>query len=123
MSFMHVIESIFAVTQLYWAWQARRWIVRHIQTANKRILAGAALAVLYFGMLAYNVHSFSIVPSPTRLTPGQALLGAPFWWWAASSVVGFLVAMLFSIVRLVARAGNAISRRLAARKSPALESP
>ncbi|SPE38818.1 putative Metallophosphoesterase [Candidatus Sulfopaludibacter sp. SbA6] len=123
MSFISIIEAIFAVTQLYWAWQARRWIVKHMRTARARILVGAGIAVLYFGMMAFNFHWFSMSPTPARLTLGQALLGAPFQWWAASSVVGFLVAMLFAIARLVARIGSAIGQRLVARKATALESP
>jgi len=123
MSVMRGILLVFAVTQFYWAWQAWLFIRKHIRRADMRVLVCAGLAVLYAGLLAFNSSWFGAGPSPTRLTLGQALLGAPFQWWAACSVVAFLVAMLFGLARLVVRAASAIGRMLVPTAAPALASP
>ncbi len=121
---MNVILSIFVASQLYWAWQAHSWLRKHTRTAKARIVASAAVLVLYFALMAYNFRWFSNSPSPTRMTIGTALLAAPFQWWVGSSVVGFLVVVLFAIARLAAKAVSFARRRLVARKSAApLESP
>jgi uncharacterized protein len=123
MSFFAIIGLIFLVTQLYWAWQAWSWMVRHIRRPGRRIAVAAGLAVLYFAFLVFNRNHWMAGPSSTRLTLGDALLGAPFQVWTAASIVGFLVAMLFAIVRLVAKAVTAMRRKLFAAGAPSLESP
>src|SRR5205085_3648458 len=99
------------------------WMVRHVRRPGSRIALATGLAVLYFAFLAFNRNHWMAGPTSTRLTLGDALLGAPFQVWAAASIVGFLVAMLFAIVRLVAKAVTAIGRKLFAADAPALESP
>lgn len=124
MSLMTVILFTFIASQLYWAWQAHSWIGKHTHTARAQLAASVAVLILYFALMAYNFHWFSSSPSPTRMTLGTALLAAPFQWWIASSVVGFLVAMLFSIAKLAVKAGTEVRRRAVARKpAAALESP
>lgn len=124
-----VILFIFGVSQLYWAWRAYAWLGKHTRTRQTRIAGMATLLVVYFALLAYNRHWFTYVPSPTSMTLGSALLAAPFQWWVASSVVGFLVVILFAIVSQIFKAFWTAGTRLLAPKmatpksQPALESP
>ena len=117
MSFISTLELVFVVTQLYWAWQAWLWIGRHIRHPRNRAFAASGLLVVYFTLLAFNRQWFAMGPTPTRLTLGEALFGAPFQWWAASSIVGFLVAMIVALVTGIGKgtawAGRAIARALA----------
>ena len=121
-----IILFVFSVSQLYWAWQAYAWLGQHTRTRQARIAGMAALVILFFGLMAYNRLWFTSAPSPTRMTLGSALLAAPFQWWVASSVVGFLVVILFAILRQILKAVWTVGRRLLATKvaaPPPLESP
>ncbi len=58
-------------------------------------------AVLAAYLIEYqlNLGSWRERGSPVRLTLSDALLAAPFLWWAASSLVAFLVVIVFAIPR------------------------
>src|SRR4051794_29623043 len=99
MSLMGVILFLFAASQVYWAWRAHSWIGKHTRSARARIFVSAVILVLYLALMAYNRYWFSISPSPTTLPPASAFLVAPYQWWVASSVVAFLVVILFALGR------------------------
>jgi predicted MPP superfamily phosphohydrolase len=123
MSF-NLILAMFFTSQLYWGRQAYLQIRKRTRTRSARLGFSAALLALYFVMMAYNFRWFWRSPSPTHLTLGAALLAAPFQWWVASSVVAFLVVLLFGVARLVVGGISYVGRRLADRKTaPALQSP
>jgi predicted MPP superfamily phosphohydrolase len=122
-SIFSVILSILCVSQLYWFWRARVPIRRTFRKTSARLaLAGTALAV-YFLMLAFNVGWLNGRRTPIHLTLGEVLLGAPFTWWIACSLVSFLVLTLFWIGACIVRAPVWVARKLAARtRAPEIES-
>ncbi len=97
-----LILVLLLASQIFWAVWLARWGKRMIRRALWRRTAGAAALAFYALSFAYTWRSFSR-PTPVRLTAGAALLGAPFAWWAAGSLVGFLVAVLLSPLRLAGR--------------------
>ncbi|HLH17771.1 MAG TPA: metallophosphoesterase [Bryobacteraceae bacterium] len=96
------ILILLLASQIFWAVWLARWGKRAIRRALWRRTLGAAALALYGLAFAYTWRSFSR-PTPVHLTAGDALLGAPFAWWAAGSIVGFLVAVLLSPLRLAGR--------------------
>jgi len=117
MSFFATIFLILGASQLYWAWRGARLAYRRIQSPALRWLVCVALPVIFAAMLAYTVRQFMRRPEPVHLTLRDALLTAPFAWWIASSLVGFLLAVPFELLAGLRFA----ARRLLSR--PALVSP
>ncbi len=97
-----LIPILFAASQVYWAARIFRWGKRRIPKPLH--LAAAAMAVLavYAFLFAYTFGYFE-KHTPTHLTAGEALFTAPFDWWIAASVFGFLAAILVSPLRLFGR--------------------
>lgn len=114
---------IFIASQIYWLLRARTLAWKFVRTTSGRVLLGAAALIVYLGLLAVNFEWLGRGNSPTRMTPFEALLVAPFLWWVFSSIVAFLVVMLFRTVRIVAGL-TARKRRKSVRaaESPASES-
>jgi predicted MPP superfamily phosphohydrolase len=123
-SIFGVILSILCLSQLYWFWRASVRIRKSFRKTSARLaLCGTALAV-YFLMLAFNVGWLNGRRTPTHLTPGEVLLGAPFTWWIACSLVSFLVLTVFWIGASIVRAPVWAARKLLARaRAPEIESP
>jgi len=105
------ILLLFAASQLYWFWRARSlarsWIPRK---TTRRVLEVTCLA-LVLAFFALNFGAFGRRPTATRLTLYDALVQAPFEWWAASSVVAFLIVIIVWPVRRAARAIASPGRR------------
>jgi predicted MPP superfamily phosphohydrolase len=120
MSPLSTILLILAVSQLYWAWRGYRWAAARIRPrARLLVLCGVVLA-LYLVLYQFNLGDWRAQQTPVRLTPRDALLGAPFLWWVASSLVAFLVVAILAVPRGIA----AIWRRAAKRATtPELRSP
>jgi hypothetical protein len=107
MTIFSTLLLIFGVSQLYWGW---RWAV-----------CGAVLAA-YLAVYQYNLGAWREPVTPVRLTLRDALLAAPFLWWAASSLVAFMVVILFAIPRgIVGGVRRLLARRRAA--GPEIQSP
>jgi uncharacterized protein len=117
MSFFAIIFLILGSSQLYWAWRGERLAWRKISSRALRVLVCVAIPTILVAMLAYTVGEFGRRPHPVHLTLRDALLTAPFAWWIASSLVGFLLAIPFAILAGV----RAVARRL--RGSTELRSP
>ena len=117
MSIFTIVLLLFALSQVYWGRRlykvARRWFP---STAQRTGICLAALA-FYLAAMAFNFNWFGPRRSPIHLTPADALLGAPFLWWLACSIIGFLIAAIFSIPQGLV----ALGRKLFAKKD--LESP
>ena len=106
MSFFATIFLILGASQLYWGWRGVRLARRKIASPALRGLVCAAILAVLVATLAYTVHEFGRRPEPVHMTLRDALLTAPFGWWIASSMLGFLLAIPFGMlagVRAVAR--------------------
>jgi predicted MPP superfamily phosphohydrolase len=106
MSFFATILLILGASQFYWGWRGVRLARRKIASPMLRRLVYAAIPALVVAMFAYTLREFARRPEPVHMTLRDALLTAPFAWWIASSMVGFLLAIPFAILagmRAVAR--------------------
>ncbi len=97
MPIFRIVILVFALTQVYWARRAYRVATRWFPDPSRRAVVCLAVLAAYFAALAFNFGWFGPRPEPVRLTWADALLAAPFRYWLATSIVGFLVAALFSI--------------------------
>ena len=97
MSILTIILSIFGASQLYWAWRGLSLARRRILNPRRRWTVIGCVLILYIGMLVYNFGFFGRRGTPVHLTLSEALLAAPFLCWAASSLVGAMIALLFAI--------------------------
>ena len=122
MSIFSILILIFGVSQLYWAWRAYLFAAAHIRSRGPRLVVCGAVLAAYLIECELNLGSWREQGTPVRLTLTDALLAAPFLWWAASSLVAFLVVMLFAVPRGgVAGVGWLLARRHAT--APEIESP
>src|ERR1700744_4970179 len=97
MSIFSFILLFFALTQIYWAWRIYRFLGRHIRSRAALWVICACLAVAYFAGYQYNLGAWRERSSPVHMTWGDALLTAPFTWWAVSSLVAAVLLLLFAI--------------------------
>src|SRR5580704_10103797 len=122
MSIFSALLLIFGVSQLYWAWRAYLFAAARIRSRGRRLAVCGAVLAAYLIEYQINFGAWREHGSPVRLTLSEALLAAPFLWWAASSLVAFLVVILFAIPRgIVAGARWVLARRRA--KGPQIQSP
>ncbi|HVN04966.1 MAG TPA: metallophosphoesterase [Bryobacteraceae bacterium] len=111
MSFRLILTIVFAVflaSQLFWLVRARAMVLRIAKTRRTRVVVAAALLAVYLLLFAFNFGLFGGRHSPTRLTWYDALVSAPFEWWVACSLVGFLIAVLLWPVKGVAALAGAL---------------
>lgn len=112
MSIFDIILLFFAVSQVYWGVRLYLFLARRVKPLPRRLLAMGALLALWFAFFRYTFEHPG--PSPVHFTAGQAWVAAPFLWWAASSMIAFLVALLVALVRApirLARRKQSPSRR------------
>ena len=84
-------------------------------------MCGAVLAA-YVAVYQLNFGVWREPETPVRLTLRDALLAAPLLWWAASSFIAFLVAILLAIPRgIVGGVRRLLARRR--RAGPEIQSP
>ena len=110
-------------SQLYWAWQLHLLARRYIRRPAARWLLWLPLAALYAYCWNYNVDTFRERGTPVHLTLSEALFVAPFAWWIASSLVGFLLVAIFTVAKWLALGAAAITRWLARRTPDSVPSP
>ena len=122
MSIFSTFFLIFGVSQLYWAWRGYSFAAARIRSrARLWAVCGAVLAA-YLAEYQFNFSSWRNPATPVRLTLRDALLAAPFFWWAASSLFAFVVVILFAIPRgIVGGVRRLLARRHAA--GPEIQSP
>jgi hypothetical protein len=122
MAILSILLLIFAVSQLYWAWRTYSFAAVRIRSRGRRLAVCSAVLVAYLIEYQLNLGSWREQGSPVRLTLRDALLAAPFLWWAASSLVAFLVVILFAIPRgIVAGVRWLLARRRTV--GPEIQSP
>jgi uncharacterized protein len=97
---------LFCASQIYWALRARNLARRVIRRGSVRVAAGGIALAVYAFLLAFNFGWLGNESTPTHMTLGEALFAAPFLWWFASSIFGFLVASIVSPVQRLARRGG-----------------
>jgi predicted MPP superfamily phosphohydrolase len=112
---MNLILTLFFASQVYWGWQGFRWLRSRIPNSRTRVIVTSVILTIYAVQFVFNFVRVWRVPSPVHLTPGWAILGAPFLWWVASSVAGALLMAIVAIVRLPIW----IARRTSEPESPA----
>ncbi len=88
---------ILGISQLYWAWRGYRFAEAHISSRGRRWALCAAVLAMWLLLYRFNLGDWRERFTPVHLTLFDALLVAPFTWWAASSMIGFLIAILFAI--------------------------
>jgi uncharacterized protein len=79
----------YVISQIFWIVKLRQWKRRFVKNKALRTALGVAGWALYAGWYVYAVWNLRRVPSPTTLTPGEALLQGPFEWWVFGSFAGF----------------------------------
>jgi len=89
-----IVVVIFAVSQLYWGWQLYR--------LTHRIVLCFLASVVWWLLFQYTFTGFR-TRGHIEPTFGDFAFAAPFAWWAASSLVGFIVAMLVAMPRAIGR--------------------
>jgi uncharacterized protein len=98
---------LFACSQSYWFWRGYRWSGR-IRSRVVRLAVRLAVAALYVYAFAFVFGWVGNPHTELRLTLPEAMFAAPFLWWLASSIFGFLAAMAVALVRLGSRAAPPI---------------
>ena len=93
----------FIPSQLFWFRRLNELARKFIRSDRLCHTLGGAAAILYIFLFAYNLAWSRHRPSPVRLTPAAALFQAPFLWWVASSVLGFLIVLPFWLASRVFR--------------------
>jgi predicted MPP superfamily phosphohydrolase len=122
MSIFSIVLLIFGVSQLYWAWRAYLFAAARIQSRGRRLAVCGSVLAAYLIEYQINFGAWREQGTPVRLTLSDALLAAPFLWWAASSLFAFLVVILFAIPRgIVAGVRRLLARRRAT--GPEIQSP
>jgi uncharacterized protein len=104
MSIFSIVLLLFVASQLYWAWRLHRFVAPRVGSRGVRLALYIALLAVYLLLYQTNMGSWRERASPVHLTARDAFLAAPFLWWAASSLFGFLIVVLFSIPKTIARA-------------------
>jgi len=111
MSIFQVVILIFAVTQFYWIWRGYSLAQRVIHRRNLRLAVCTVVLALYLNMLAFNFGWFGFRRTPVHLTLTDALLVAPFYTWLATSIVAFVVVILFAIPQGIASGVRKVSAK------------
>jgi predicted MPP superfamily phosphohydrolase len=119
MSIIDRILLLFFLSQFYWLWRAVRFLKHAVPNRRARWLTGAAVAAVYAALMLANLGPGVRRSTPIHLTLHDALVVGPFEWWEASSLAGFVAAILFEAVRAVAWGARRLARRMAERSRPA----
>ncbi len=112
------VFCIFLASQVFWFRKLAEWGAALITSPKlRRGLAGAG-AIVYILLFAYMMAWSRSFGTPTHLTPGAALLEAPFQWWLLSSLLGGAAFLLLVSSGRLARLGQAIYRRAVEARRP-----
>ena len=102
MSLFTVILFVFAVSQIYWAWRGYSFAAAHIRSRAVRFVVCGVVLTLYVVFYLANLGAWRAPGTPVHLTWRDALLSAPFLWWAPTSLFAFLIVLLLAIPRVIA---------------------
>jgi predicted MPP superfamily phosphohydrolase len=101
MSVFSTIFLILGVSQLYWAWVGYSFLSKRIRRRPIRWAVCAVVLAVYLAEYEFNLGDRREQISPVHLTFTDAVLAMPFLWWAASSLVAFLVVVIFAIPQVL----------------------
>jgi len=121
MSVFSIILLIFGLSQVYWAWRGYAWAAKRIRSRTLLWALAAAVLAVYYLLYEMNLGGGRLREENVRLTLADALFAAPFRWWAASSLVAFLVVVVLAIPRGIAAGVRRVMARR--RQSKEIESP
>jgi len=110
-SVFSVILLIFGISQLYWLWRGFAFARRRIRSRTLLWIVCATVLLLYLFLYQFNLGGGLVRREHVYLTWQDALLAAPYRWWAASSLVAFLVVLLLAIPRGIAALALRISSK------------
>jgi len=99
MSIFSVLLPILGVSQIYWAWRGYSFAAARIRPRALRWAVCGAVLAAWLAAYQCNLGAWREPATAVRLTLRDALLAAPFLWWTASSLVAFIVVILFAIPR------------------------
>jgi hypothetical protein len=116
-----IVLTVICASQLYWFWRAGARIRKAFRKTSAGLAACAAALAVYFLMLAFNVGWLNGRQTPTHLTPGEVLLGAPFTLWLACSLVSSLLLAFFWIAVSILRAPFWAARKLGRTPAPEIQ--
>ena len=122
MSIFSIALLFFAVSQFYWAWRGYRFAAARIRSRGRLWMVCALVLAVYLALYEFNLGAWRQAATPVRLTLPDALLAAPFLWWAASSLFGFFVVILFAIPQGIVGGVRRLVSRLRA-DGPEIPSP
>jgi predicted MPP superfamily phosphohydrolase len=105
------VLALFVLSQIYWAWRGYLFAARRIQSRARRLAVCGAVLIAYVLVYRFTLIGWRDRGQSVYLTPRDALLFAPFLWWVASSLVAFLVVLLFAIPRALVRGVQRIQAR------------
>jgi predicted MPP superfamily phosphohydrolase len=113
------VTALFVGSQVYWFRRGAELGRKFIPSKLLRWVVGSVGVGLVLSLLAFNLAYARYWPTPTQLTLRSAILEAPFQWWTVSSVLGFMLAILFWTAARIVRAARWIYRRLSVRPASA----
>src|SRR5437763_1316536 len=103
--------------QVYWVRRFGNWSRVLIPRKEMRRWLGVAVLATLILLFASNFGWLGRRPSPTHMTLKDALVAAPFAWWAFSSMVAFAIVIIFWVADRIAGAAGWTYRKLRARFS------
>ena len=96
-----ILRLIFGVSQIYWFWRGYLFIAARVRSHSRRLALFGAVLAAYLVLYQFNFGPWREQGTPVHLTLQDALLTAPFLWWAASSLVAFLIVVLLAIPKAI----------------------
>src|SRR5689334_12977776 len=93
------IILLFVVSQLYWAWRGYLWLSKRVRSFPQRVLISLGVVALHIVLFQMSLGSWRAWSQPVRLTWHEVLIEAPYLWWMATSIVGFLLAAILWVPR------------------------
>src|SRR6185312_6865736 len=95
MSIFTIILLILGASQFYWVWRGLRFAAARIPSRGRRVALYCLVLGAWLLMYEFTFGVWREDGTPVHLTIRDALLAAPFLWWTASSLVAFLVVIVF----------------------------
>ena len=123
MSIFTFFLAIFGASQVYWVWRGVSLARRRIAAPGRRLLVIGLVLAVYLVLFRFYFGSFGRMGTPVHLTLADALMVAPFAWWAVSSLVASLVALLFAIPQGLVGLARRVAAWRRARSGEAPQSP
>ncbi len=119
------IFIFFFASQVYWIIRAFIALWHRVRRGAVLTALTAALVTVYLTLAAATFDWFGNRPTPVRMTAYDALLIAPFLWWAVSSMLAFAIVLVLWVPRTIWRAvARMVEPRMHGKDAaPEIESP